>query len=146
MNGSNFFGAIPDATRSRLPKPLQGFKVNRRSWLVQVYYTDPLLHYEAWDLGGRRGRLEIGLHFESRRHAENERLLIGFQSCLFEIKADLGESIEAEQWDKGWTKVYETIPREAFTPEYVERVAARLAQMIQVMQPIFDQVYKKPRK
>jgi hypothetical protein len=145
MNGNEFFGAIPDATRPRLPKRLQPFRVNRRSWLVQLYYVDPNLHYEVWNLGERRGGLELGLHFESRHHAENERLLQGLQAHLFEIKAELGESIEAEQWDRGWTKVYEVIPREAFNPEYVERVAERLAQVIVVMQPIFEHVYKRAR-
>ncbi|HEY4690772.1 MAG TPA: hypothetical protein VIK33_15770 [Anaerolineae bacterium] len=145
MNGGEFFGAIPDAVRAHLPKPLQAFKVNRRSWLGQLYYDDPLLHYEALNLGERRGGLELGLHFESREHTQNQRLLIGFQSRLFEIKAELGESIEAEQWDRGWTKVYDVIPRERFTPEYVERVAARLAQMIGVLQPIYADVRKRNR-
>ena len=146
MNSSEFFGAIPAATRARLPRRLQGFQVNRRAWLVQLYYTHPLLHYEVWNLGDRRGRLEIGLHFESRTPAENERLLRGFQAHLFEIKAELGESIEAEAWDKGWTKVYEAIPREPFAPDYVDRIAARLAQVIVVMQPIFEHVYKGHRR
>ena len=143
MKSSEFFGALPAATRTRLPERLQGFHASRRSWLVQLYYDHPLLHYEVWNLGERSGRLEIGLHFESRDRAENERLLRGFQSHLFEIKAELGESVEAEAWDKGWTKAYEVIPLEPFTQNYLDRVAARLAQMIVVMQPIFEHVYKK---
>jgi len=51
-------------------------------------------------------------------------------SHLFEIKAELGSSFEAEPWDKGWTKVYETIPLEPFSAEYLERVAARTAQVM----------------
>ncbi len=145
MNGSDFFGAIPAATRERLPRRLQDFKVNRRSWLVQLYYAHPLLHYEAWNLGERRGGLELGLHFESHERTENERLLLGFQAHLFEIKDELGESIQAEQWDKGWTKVYEVIPREPFTAEYLDRVAGRLAHLIAVMQPIFEHVYQQGR-
>ena len=145
MRSSDFFGALPDATRARLPKRWQTFRFQKRSWLVQLYYAQPLLHYEVWNLGDRRGRLEIGLHFESRDRGENERLLRGFLARLFEIKAELGDSIEAEAWDKGWTKVYELVPREPFTLEYVDRVAARLAQIISVMQPIFEDVYK-PRK
>jgi hypothetical protein len=145
LNGNEFFGALPASTRAHLPQHLREFKVNRRSWLVQLYYAHPLLHYEVWNLGERRGVLEIGLHFESRDRAENERLLTGFQSRLFEIKAELGDSIEAEQWDKGWTKVYEVIPRETFTADYLDRVAGRLAQLIAVMQPIFEQVYRRDR-
>lgn len=146
MRSHEFFGALPDAARPLLPRHLQNFSVNRRSWLVQLYYTIPQLHYEVWNLGDRRGKLEIGLHFESRQPAENERLLRGFQAHLFEIKAELGESVEAEQWDRGWAKVYEVIPREPFTPDYLNRAAARLVQMIGVMQPIFEKVYKKRRR
>jgi hypothetical protein len=145
MRSHDFFNALPEATRPRLPKALQPFKAMRRSWLAQLYYVDPMLHYEVWNLGARRGGLEVGLHFESKNAVENERLLVGFQSHLFEIKAELGESVEAEAWDKGWTKVYEVIPLEPFTPDYLERVTARLAEMIVVMQPIFEKVYKKRR-
>lgn len=146
MRSSDFFGALPDATRARLPKRWQAFRFLKRSWLVQLYYVHPLLHYEVWNLGDRRGSLEVGLHFESRDRNENDRLLRGFLAHLFEIKAALGDSVEAEAWDKGWTKVYELFPREPFTPEYVDRVAARLAQIIAVMQPIFEDVYQKRKR
>jgi hypothetical protein len=131
---------IPPATRTKLPAELQDFKVARRSWLVQLYYTDPLIHYEVVTLGVKRGELEIGLHFESRNSAANERLLNGFMQHLFELKAELGDGIEAEMWDKGWTKVYETIPMETFDAAYVDRVAARLAHLIMVMQPILAEL------
>jgi hypothetical protein len=55
---------------------------------------------------------------------------------LFEIKAKLGPSFEAEPWDKGWTKVYETIPLDRFSAEYLDQVAARVAQVIGVLEPI----------
>jgi hypothetical protein len=127
---------LPEAIRPRLPKPLRDFQTAGRSWLVQFYYKDPRLHYEIWNLGPRRGRLEIGLHFESRDRELNARLLDGMLAHLFEIKAELGPSFEAEPWDKGWTKVYEAIPLEPFNKEYLERVAARMAQVVGVLEPI----------
>ncbi len=130
--------AIPPATQAKLPQELQDFKVARRSWLVQLYYTDPLVHYEVVTLGIKRRELEIGLHFESRNSVVNERLLNGFMQHLFEIKAELGEGFEAEMWDKGWTKVYETFPMETFDAAYVDRVAGRLAQVITALQPILE--------
>ncbi len=132
--------AIPAATRAKLPKRWQTFKTNVRPWLVQLAYADPLLHYEVVTLGERRGVLEIGLHFESRNPEVNARLLDSFLRHLFEIKAELGDSFEAEKWDKGWTKVYETIPLESFTDEYLDRVAGRLAHVIVVLQPLLDQL------
>ncbi len=140
MKAHEFMRAIPAATRAQLPKRLQTFKVNVRPWLVQLYYTDPLLHYEVVTLGERRGQLEIGLHFESRNSVINAELLDGFLQHLFEVKAELGDQVEAEMWDKGWTKVYETLPLETFNTEYLERVARRLATMMTALQPIFEQV------
>jgi len=128
--------ALPEAIRPRLVKRLRDFKTAGRSWLVQFYYDDPRMHYEVWNLGLRRGRLEIGLHFESRERELNARLLEGMLAHLFEIKAELGPSFEAEPWDKGWTKVYETIGLEPFSAEYLERVAVRTAQVIGVLEPI----------
>jgi hypothetical protein len=136
MKSSDFVRALPEAVRPRLPKRLRDFKTASRSWLAQFYYDDPRLHYEVWNLGERRKRLEIGLHFESRERELNARLLEGMLAHLFEIKAELGSSFEAEPWDKGWTKVYETIPLESFNAEYLERVAARVAQVIRVLESI----------
>ncbi len=128
--------ALPDAIRPKLVKRLRNFETAGRAWLVQLYYDDPRIHYEVWNLGGRRGRLEIGLHCESRDVGLNARLLEGLSAHLFEIKAQLGASFEAEPWDKGWTKLYETIPLEPFDTDYVERVAARMAQVMDVLEPI----------
>ena len=146
MRASEFMRALPAATRAKLPKKLQTFKINTRAWLVQLYYVDPLQHYEVVTLGERRGKLEIGLHFESRSVEVNARLLDGFMLHLFEIKAELGDHVEAEMWDKGWTKVYETIPLEAFNEDYVNRVADRLAKMMVVLQPIYEAMTNEERK
>ena len=143
MRASDFMRALPAATRVKLPRKLQTFKNNTRPWLVQFYYADPLLHYEVVTLGERRGKLEIGLHFESRNGAVNVQLLEGMMQHLFEIKAELGDQVEAEMWDKGWTKVYETLPLETFNEAYLNRVAERLAKMIVVLQPILEKLMRK---
>ena len=127
---------LPEAIRPKLLKPLRDLHTASRAWLVQLYYDSPYIHYEVWNLGERRGRLEIGLHFEAREADLNARLLDGMLAHLFEIKAKLGPSFEAEPWDKGWTKVYETIPLDKFSTEYLERVAARVAQVIGILEPI----------
>jgi hypothetical protein len=66
--------------------------------------------------------------------------LLDATSCgiSLEIKAELGDGFEAEMWDRGWTKVYETIPLETFSEAYLDRVAGRLAQVIVVLQPILE--------
>ena len=138
MRSHEFMRALPAATRAKLPGQRQNFKTQVRPWLVQLSYADPLLHYEVVTLGERRGILEIGLHFESRDPAVNAQLLAGFMRHLFEIKTELGAGFEAERWDKGWAKVYETIPLATFDEAYVDRVAARLAHVIVVLQPLLE--------
>lgn len=81
--------------------------------------------------------MELGLHFESRNPAENRALLNGFAAHLVEIKAVLGNGMEAEQWDKGWTKVYETIALQTYDATYLNLVAHRLAEIVTALHPIY---------
>ncbi len=136
-----FFGGLPPALRPLLPPGLQRFRsVQRFSWLVQVYYDDPSLHYEVWHLGRERGKLEIGLHFESRERATNESMLAGFSRHMLEVKQLLGEQFEAEPWDRGWTKAYETWPLQPLDQGFLSSVARRLAKVIEVLHPIYQHV------
>ena len=137
MRCSDFMKAIPDATRGHLPPDLCDFRWQARPCLVQIHYGHPHLHYEVWRLS-RREALELGLHFEHRDREVNARLLHHFDAYAVAIKAELGEDVEVEPWDKGWAKVYQTLPLEPFERPYLERVAGRLAQMIAYLQPILD--------
>jgi hypothetical protein len=139
MRSSDFMKAIPDAARPHLPPVLRDFRYFSRPWLVQIHYGHPRLHYEVWTLS-RRNLLELGLHFEHRNRSVNARLLDHFDAHAVAIKAELGEGVEVEPWDKGWAKVYETLPLEPFDPLYLEKVAHRLAHMIAYLQPILDKV------
>jgi hypothetical protein len=138
LTSSQFMQALPAATRAHLPAGLRKFQSAHRSWLCQFYYRDPNLHYEVWNLGEARGKLELGLHFESRNHDVNLALLQGFSRRMVEVKATLGPQWEAEQWDRGWTKVYETVPYEPFSDETLAAISARLAGAMSVLQPIWD--------
>ncbi len=138
LTSAQFMARLPAATRPHLPPALRQFRSAHRSWLCQLYYGDPRLHYEVWNLGERRGRLEIGLHFESRNREENLALLRGFSKHMVAVKAALGAQWEAEHWDKGWAKVYETVPYEPFSEATLEATAARLARAITVLQPLWE--------
>jgi len=140
LTSSQFMRALPDVTRPLLPPELRKFKNLTRGWLCQLYYRYPLLHYEVWNQGERRGQLEIGLHFESRKPLENERYLHGFMQYLTEIKARLGYQWEAEQWTKSWTKVYRVVKYEPFSEAYLDSIAAHLAQAMIVLQPMFEEI------
>jgi len=143
MTSSQFMLALPAAVRERVPPPLQKFKSATRGWLCQLYYRDPRLHYEVWNMGERRGLLEIGLHFESKDREVNEALLRGFFMHMIEVKVSLGAGWEAECWDKGWTKVYETVPYEPFGSVLLEKVAQRLARAMTILTPIWEDVWKR---
>jgi hypothetical protein len=117
--------ALPAATRACLPQNLRGFKSASRSWLCQLYYRDPRLHFEVWNLGERRGLIEIGLHFESQDRERNLALLAGFSRRMVEVKASLGPRWEASRGgvDEGVRPCH----HEPFSDEVLERVSGRLA-------------------
>jgi hypothetical protein len=131
---------LPASVKPHLPPHLRGFRSLHRSWLCQLYFHKPYLHYEVWNMGERRNRLEIGLHFESRDRGENSALLRAFSQHMVAVKAALGPQWEAEQWDKGWTKVYETVPYEPFSTEVLDHISQRLARAITVLQPLWEAI------
>ena len=104
-----------------------------------VHYAEPRLHYEVSFTPDRNG-LELGFHCEARDKHLNRHLLDGFRRRLFEIKAELGESVEAEMWDRGWTKIYEVLPEAELTEEYQAQVGERLAEFIVCLHPIYVQL------
>jgi hypothetical protein len=123
-----------------LPGSLQNIKVRQPyRWLIQLNYGEPGLHYEVSGVRQRSG-WELGFHCEARDKRLNRFLLDGFRRHLFEIKTELGESVEAEMWDRGWTKIYEILPEAELTPEYQEEVGTRLAQFIICLHPIYVQL------
>jgi hypothetical protein len=142
LSTTAFVQSLPDALRPLLPASLQGFQ-HRIQWhtLLQIHYGEPSLHYEVSRVGGRPGQTidgwELGFHCEARDHTLNRFLLDGFRRHLFEIKATLGEGIEAEMWDRGWTKIYEVLPKAPLTEAYRAELAGRLAGMIACLHPIF---------
>ena len=141
LSQTAFINTLADVLRPMLPVPLQGFQARRPWGLLQIHYGEPALHYEVGHVGQRPGRLvtgwELGFHCEARDHHLNRLLLDGFRRHLFEIKAALGETIEAEMWDRGWTKIYEVYPDAPLTVEYHAAIAGRLAEMMACLHPIF---------
>src|SRR6476646_8121834 len=119
-----------------LGKPPRG---HTRGRLAQFWWG-PLaaIHYEVW-LHERDLRLELGLHFESSA-TTNQELYKAFGQHLLEIQYELGESIWVEEWDKGWTRIYETQPLFPMDEARVYAVAGRLCEIIDCLQPILEEL------
>jgi hypothetical protein len=138
LSNAQFLRTLPEIVIPELPSPLQTIQTRQPyRWLVQFHYGEPWLHYEV-SRAKRRDGWELGFHCEARDKRLNRYLLEGFRRNLFEIKDTLGEGIEAEMWDRGWTKIYEVVSFEALTPTYQKRVGSRLAEIIVVLHPIYS--------
>ena len=137
LSYQRFLKTLPDVIIPQLPLPLQGIKVRQPwRWLIQFHYGEPRLHYEVSRPRNRRD-LELGFHCEARDKELNRFLLSGFRRNLFEIKDVLGESLEAEMWDRGWTKIYEVYPEGEINEEYQAAVGSRMAEIIVCLHPIY---------
>ncbi len=137
LSQNKFLNTLPDAVVPHLPPPLRGIKSRQPwGWLVQFYFSEPRLHYEVAKVV-RSGGWELGFHCEAHDNNLNRLLLNGFRRHLFEIKDTLGESIEAEMWDRGWTKIYEVYPDADLTVEYQAALGQRMAAIITCLHPIF---------
>ena len=136
LSRNKFLQTLPGVVVPNLPVHLQGLQSRQMwSWLMQFHYGEPRLHYEVSPVS--RGGWELGFHFEAKDKNLNRLLLNGFRRHLFEIKDTLGESIEAEMWDQGWTKIYEVYPDANLTTGYQAQIGRRLADIIICLHPIF---------
>lgn len=147
LTHKQFLATLPDRTIPLLPSLLQETIQARQPWrwIVQFHFGEPRLHYEVTKVARQDG-WEIGFHCESKDKQLNRYLLNGFRKNLFEIKDTLGSSIEAEMWDKGWTKIYEVYPNEPLTEGFQTAVSHRLADIITCIQPIFADLRNQVRE
>ena len=106
---------------------------------MKVHYGRPEFHYEAWHHTGD-GRLEIGLHFEGPAD-ENEAAFDFFRVRMIEIKAHLPHA-ELEPWDRGWSRLYETLPAPQLDESVLDSAVGRMADYIVTLQPLLDSFVK----
>ena len=122
---AEFFAGVRKELRARLPEPLRRFEVGRgHSRLLKIHYTRPDVHFEAWHHPGD-GRLEVGLHFEGPANLNQEAFEF-FRDHMVEVKAVLRRA-ELEPWDRGWSRLYETLP----APVLDEHVMAQAVDLMQ---------------
>src|SRR5438105_15791888 len=83
------------------------------------------------------GRFEFGLHFEAKP-ARNATALEFFRTRMVEVKASFPRA-ELEPWDKGWTRLYETLAAPALDHDLVIRAATLLAAYVIALQPMLQE-------
>jgi hypothetical protein len=100
---------------------------------MKLHYDRPDFHYEAWYHTGD-GRLEIGLHFEGSP-SENQAAFEFFRARVIQIKADLPHA-ELEPWDRGWSRLYETLPAPQLDGRVLDAAVALMSAYIVTLQPM----------
>jgi hypothetical protein len=140
LTPADFFGGLRKGVRARLPATMRKINTGRgRGRLMKLHYDRPEFHYEAWHHAGD-GRLEIGLHFEGSRE-ENQAAFEYFRTRIVEIKAQLPRA-ELEPWDRGWSRLYETLPAPQLDDRALEVAVERLSEYIVALQPLLDSLAK----
>ncbi|HEY6116931.1 MAG TPA: hypothetical protein VI172_13330 [Candidatus Dormibacteraeota bacterium] len=134
---SDFFTALRKALKKSLPAELRDFQsIRGRGRLMKVHFGEPAFHYEAWHHAGA-GRLEVGLHFEGSA-AENQSALEFFRARIVEVKAGLPRA-ELEPWDRGWTRLYETMPATTLDDRVLDQTVECLTDYVVTLQPMLNQ-------
>jgi len=134
MAPADFFIGLRKSLKARLPPNLKSYETTRgHSRLCKLHYGHPEFHFEVWHHTGA-GRLEIGLHFEGKADA-NQRAFDYFRERMVEVKAHLPRA-ELEPWDRGWSRLYETLPAPQLDENVLVAAAERLDEYITTLQPM----------
>jgi hypothetical protein len=134
MRFHEFLLRVRELAEARLPADTPLLQGRLRLSLMQLYRNDPRLHYEVW-IQRKTGRIEVGLHFEGEREA-NYRWAEALGRRVLELQAQLGPSVELEEWTRSWTRLHQTVPLRTLDDSLAVEVAEILTRFITVMEPI----------
>ena len=134
---SDFFSGLRKGLKTELPPAMRDFRSSRgRGRLMKVHFGEPAFHFEAWHHTGA-GRMEVGLHFEASG-AENQAAFNFFRSHMVEVKASLPRA-ELEPWDRGWSRLYETMPAARLDDAVLSHTVECMTMYIAMLQPLLEQ-------
>ncbi len=135
MKTREFLENLPDLVRQQLPPELKDFQtVAPMGSLVKLHYGVRQVHYEVW-VRTRKREVELGLHFEGDPQS-NLRHLALLREHGSTIRSALGPGVAIEEWDKGWTRLHETVPLEPLTMDFLVEVSFRLSEVMQTLEPL----------
>lgn len=136
LSPADFFAGLRKRLKTALPLPLRNFSSGRgRGRLMKIHYAQPEFHFEAWHHTGD-GRLEVGLHFEGAAE-QNQRAFDFFRSHMVAVKANLPRA-ELEPWDRGWSRLYETLSAPRLDGVVLDRGADLMTSYIVTLQPLVE--------
>src|SRR5262249_15231247 len=139
---ADFFAELRRGLKKRLPGPRRDFRTSRQGRLMKLHFGEPAFHYEAWHHTGA-GRLEVGLHFESSA-ADNHAAFEFFRARMVEVKAGLPRA-ELEPWDRGWARLYETLPAARLDDGVLTAAVDCMAIYVVTLQPLLEQFMEETR-
>ena len=119
------------------------------SFLAKLWFGNHALHYEITPRE-RAGAIEIGLHFEADS-LTNARLLGAFVANASAVRRKLANA-RMEQWDRGWCRVWESLPYRTPDVQLSRELASRLAAYVTTLEPILrrelpsDVVWSEPER
>ena len=130
-----FLENLPELVRQQLPPELSEFHaIHPFGTLTKLHYGLPTVHYEVW-IQRRKGLMEVGLHFEGDRQ-ENLNSLELLRERSTDIRKAVGPGLEFEEWDKGWTRIHETLRLEALDMDFLVEISFKLSAMIRTLEPL----------
>jgi hypothetical protein len=135
LSSKDFLLGVVAEVRRRIKLDELGLRTRQEGTLVKFFADEPAIHFELW-LHRGRGRAELALHFETRDAERNRRLLDYVSDELLFLKEALGQGLEPELWDKGWTRLYIIRPLERLGVEEQVQLAEALATFIETLEPI----------
>lgn len=135
MQSPTFIRGLPPLVVPRLPASHAEPRRSVGHSMLKLWYGNRDLHYECW-IRHRLGVLELGLHFESEP-LTNLRLLGAFRRHGRAIAQRLAGA-RIEEWDRGWTRIWEPIPLGMLDEALQIGTAERLARYVRVLEPILE--------
>jgi hypothetical protein len=136
LSPAEFFAGVRKGLKVSLPQNFRRFEVGRgHSRLLKIHYGRPELHFEAWHHTGD-GRLEVGLHFEGPATL-NDSAFAYFRARMVEVKALLPRA-ELEPWDRGWSRLYETLPAPVLDGRAQDATLEKMGAYIAALQPMVE--------
>jgi hypothetical protein len=134
---ASFVAAVASEVKAYYASAGREPRTEVRSRLAKFWWgRSQTIHYEL-AVHEKTLQLELGLHFEASAEI-NRQMFQAFGPHLLEIQEELGDSVWLEEWDRGWTRIYETEPLLPIDDERIMSVASRLCQIIDCLQPILE--------